>query len=60
MKLDELFLAERDPQKLDRLASASAKLSELERIMAGRPLPGSHRPVSPKRKASESGPVAPE
>ena len=45
-RLDNLLDHETDPQKIDRLASASARLSEIERILAGRPLPGSHRPKS--------------
>lgn len=43
-RIDSLMEKEIDPQKLDRLASAQARLSEQERILAGRPLPGSHRP----------------
>ena len=45
-RLNNLLDHETDPQKLDRLASATAKLCEVERILAGRPLPGSHRPKS--------------
>jgi len=33
--------------KLDRLASAQARLSEQERLLAGRPMPGSFRPKKP-------------
>jgi len=47
-KLDAMIEAEKDAQKLDRLASASSKLSEQERILDGRPLPGSRRPTSDK------------
>lgn len=43
-RLDTMLLAEKDAQKLDRLASAQLRLSEQERILAGRPLPGSRRP----------------
>jgi hypothetical protein len=43
-RLDDLIEAESDPHKLDRLASAQARLAEQERIMAGRPLPSSMRP----------------
>ena len=39
-----MLLSERDPQKLDRLASAQARLSEQERVLSGRPLPGSLKP----------------
>jgi len=44
VKLDAMLAKETDPQKLDRLASAQARLSEQERILDGRPLPGSRRP----------------
>lgn len=47
-RVDAMMLTEDDPAKLDRLASAQARLSEQERILAGRPLPGSFRPQSDK------------
>ena len=43
-RLDGFLGEEEDPQKIDRLASAIARMSELERQLAGRPLPGSRRP----------------
>lgn len=43
-RLDAMLLTEKDAQKIDRLASAQLRLSEQERILAGRPLPGSRRP----------------
>ena len=43
-RLDKLMMTESDPQKLDRLASAQARLSEQERILDGCALPGSFRP----------------
>lgn len=43
-RLDRMMLTETDPQKLDRLASAQARLSEQERTLAMRPAPGSLRP----------------
>jgi hypothetical protein len=46
IKLDAMIMKETDPQKLDRLASAQARLSEQERIIAGRPLPGARRPAA--------------
>lgn len=49
VKLDAMLSKEEDPQKLDRLASAQARLSEQERILDGRPLPGSRRPSSDKQ-----------
>lgn len=51
-KLDQLIESELDPQKLDRLASAQSRLSEQERILAGRPLPGSHRPTRNPKQSS--------
>lgn len=48
-RLDALLDRERDPQALDRLASAYAKLADQERILSGRPLPGSRRP-KPERE----------
>ncbi len=50
---------EDDPQRIDRLASALARLSETERQLAGRPLPGSLKPSSP-RQQRQVGPVAPQ
>ena len=50
-RIDALMLTETDPGKLDRLASAQNRLSEQERILAGRPLPGSiRRPVEKSRR----------
>ena len=48
-KLDAMIADEVDPQKLDRLASAQAKLSEQERILDGRPMPGAYRPLKPRK-----------
>jgi hypothetical protein len=42
------MMAETDAQQLNWLATAQARLSEQERILSGRPLPGSRRP-SPDR-----------
>jgi hypothetical protein len=43
-QLADMMKKEKDPARLDRLAAAFAKLSEVERQLAGRPLPGSLRP----------------
>jgi hypothetical protein len=51
-RIDVMMTKETDPQKLDRLASAQAKLAEQERQLAGRPLPGSLRPTGPAKRAS--------
>jgi hypothetical protein len=50
-RVDGMVMTEKDPQKLDRLASAQARLAEQERIMSGRPLPGSMRPRPDRRQA---------
>jgi len=47
-RLDRLIMTVEDPQKLDRLACAQARLAEQERILDGRPLPGSLKPRPPK------------
>ena len=51
-KLDRMIADEEDPQRLDRLASAQARLSEQERILDGRPLPGSRRPREDRARVS--------
>jgi len=59
-RIDEMLMEESDPQKLDRLAAASMRLAEQERILAGRPLPGSRRPPKePVRRPAyhEMGPI---
>jgi hypothetical protein len=43
-RLDQMLVTEDNAQAIDRIASASARLSEQERILSGRPLPGSQRP----------------
>jgi hypothetical protein len=51
-RLDGMIEKETDPMKLDRLASAQARLAEQERILAGRPMPGSFRPKKTPERAS--------
>lgn len=60
-RIDEMMMAESDPQRLDRLASAQARLSEQERTLDGRPLPGSMRPskATSTRRPTVS-PIEPE
>jgi hypothetical protein len=58
-RLDRLMAEEIDPQRLDRLASAQYRLSEQERIMAGRPLPGSISRVPERVKPRAPLSVAP-
>jgi len=49
---------ETDASALDRLTSAWSRLAEQERILDGRPLPGSRRPAVEKpAKLSFSGPL---
>lgn len=61
--LDEAIATEvagGESKRLKELVEAQRHLSEQERILAGRPLPGSHRPAQakPKRTTPESyGPV---
>jgi len=43
-RLDAMIATERDPQELQRLTAAQAKVSEQEFALAGRPMPGSRRP----------------
>lgn len=57
-RLDDMMFKEKDPQKLDRLASAQARLSEQERILDGRPLPGSRRP-RPEKPTKDTSTVEP-
>jgi hypothetical protein len=59
-RLDSIMAKETDPQRLDRLASAQSKLSEQERILDGRPLPGQRRPppdVFKRREMPREEPV---
>src|ERR1700692_774653 len=45
-RYETLMDAETDPSALDRLTSAWSRLAEQERILDGRPLPGSRRPTA--------------
>ena len=59
--LDDLSI-ERDAQKKDRLASALGRLNEIERQLAGRPIPGSLKPSSKQSRSSpqvEPTPITP-
>ena len=49
-RVDRMISTETDAQKLDRLASAQARLSVQEFALAGRPMPGSRRPGREKPK----------
>ncbi len=48
-RIDDMMLTEDDPQRLDRLASAQARVSEQLRIASGKPLPGSLRPQGERK-----------
>ena len=60
-RLDDLAAQATDSKVLKELADATTRLAEQERILAGRPLPGSRRPAAePKRGRPESvGPWVP-
>ncbi len=68
LQLDKVFEAfvieadksNSDASKLDRLASAQARLSEQERILSGRPMPGSLRPTTKATKPRISDMESPE
>ena len=51
-KLDALASGEKDTKRLKELADATTRLSEQERILAGRPLPGSRRPREDRARVS--------
>jgi hypothetical protein len=46
---------ELDAGAIDRLASALARLGDLERVLAGRPLPGSRKPAPEPRQVLRKG-----
>jgi hypothetical protein len=54
-RIDSMLEEEDDPGKLDRLASASMRLSDQERVLRGEPLPGSLRPATDQAKPSAFG-----
>lgn len=49
----------KDAKRLKDLCDAQARLAEQERVLAGRPLPGSHRPSAPPRKRPAPGSFGP-
>ena len=59
-RIDAMLMEELNPQAIDRLASAIAKLGEQERILSGRPLPGSQRPRLAKSPKVNGSAVEPE
>jgi len=57
--LDSMMFKETGPSKLDRLASAQAKGAEQERILDGRPLPGSRKPLAESARCREKPRIMP-
>jgi hypothetical protein len=55
-RIDSMIQQEKDPQKLDRLAAASARLSDQEFALAGRPKPGNRKPGPEARRSTWSQP----
>lgn len=53
-RIDSMIETETDPQKLDRLAAASMRLSDQEFALANRPKPGNRRP-GPERVRRGAG-----
>lgn len=49
-RIDNMLERETDPQKLDRLAGASSKLSEQERQLSNRPMPPTVRTAAVRPK----------
>ena len=60
VRLDKLMLSEVDPQKLQWLATTLAKLSEVERILSGRPNPGHLRPSATPSRRGRLSALVPE
>ena len=50
---DALEADELDAGAIDRLANALTRMQEIERVMSGRPLPGSKRPAAEKPKRNQ-------
>ena len=59
-KISDMFNEATEAAELDRLASAQARLAEQERILSGRPLPGSLRPKQSKASKPISSMSTPE
>ena len=52
-RVDDLMISEDDPKRLKELADASARLSDQEFKLAGRPSPGSRRPAQERTPAAQ-------
>lgn len=57
--LDKQLEAAAEPRDVKAIADAIARLSEVERILAGRPAPGAYRPVREKVKRAAAGAAGP-
>jgi hypothetical protein len=57
--IDRQLEASDDPKEIKSLCDALARLEEIERILSGRPLPGSRRPGrdKPTKSTPASGPI---
>jgi hypothetical protein len=61
-RLDGIAAEETDPKRIKELADATTRLSEQERVLAGRPLPGSRRPAAEGKRGyrpESAGPMVP-
>lgn len=47
-RLNQRLEQEQDPVKLEKLINGIYKLTELERVLSGRPLPGQLKPTAPR------------
>lgn len=54
-RLSSLLRDSTDPQTIERLSRAMAVMSERERVLAGRPLPGARRPDKEKLALKRPG-----
>jgi hypothetical protein len=57
-RLHAMLAKSKDAQEIERLARSIASLSELERVLSGRPLPGSRRPGKESPKPMFGGGLA--
>ena len=58
-RLDRMAAKEDDPKRIKELADATTRLSEQERILDGRPMPGSRRPTDKVQRAGTWGELQP-
>ncbi len=58
LRQDEMQKASKDPDEIEKLSRSLKALSEQERILAGRPMPGSLKPSSkPARRLAPAEPM---